>query len=68
MPLAAPPALTSTLAGNLFVVGSIANLIVFDQAARMGVTLTWRDHARVGVPVTILTLAVAAGWLLALPG
>jgi Na+/H+ antiporter NhaD/arsenite permease-like protein len=56
-------ALASTLAGNLFIVGSIANIIVVDQAARMGVKIGFREHARIGVPVTIATLAVAAGWL-----
>ncbi len=56
-------ALSSTLAGNLLVVGSIANIIVIDQAARLGVAISWRDHARVGIPVTLLTLAIAAGWL-----
>jgi len=56
-------ALASTLAGNLILVGSIANLIVADQAARRGVRLTWREHAAVGVPVTLATLAVAAAWL-----
>jgi Na+/H+ antiporter NhaD/arsenite permease-like protein len=56
-------ALASTLAGNLLVVGSIANIIVVDQASRLGVRITWRTHARVGVPVTLLTLACAAGWL-----
>jgi Na+/H+ antiporter NhaD/arsenite permease-like protein len=56
-------ALSSTLAGNLIVVGSIANIIVVDQAARLGVEIDWRRHARVGVPVTVLSLAVAAGWL-----
>jgi len=63
-PLAGPVlALSSTLAGNLFIVGSIANIIVVDQAGRLGVTISWREHARVGVPVTALTLAIAAGWL-----
>jgi Na+/H+ antiporter NhaD/arsenite permease-like protein len=56
-------ALSSTLAGNLIVVGSIANIIVVDQAARLGVEIDWVRHARVGVPVTLLTLALAAGWL-----
>jgi Na+/H+ antiporter NhaD/arsenite permease-like protein len=56
-------ALASTLAGNLFIVGSIANIIVVEQAARLGVRITWRQHARVGVPVTVATLLVAAGWL-----
>ncbi len=63
-PLAGPIlALASTLAGNLILVGSIANLIVVDQAAHLGVAISWRQHARVGVPMTALTLAVAALWL-----
>lgn len=56
-------ALASTLAGNLFIVGSIANIIVVDQAKRLGVEIDWRTHARVGVPVTLATLVVAAAWL-----
>jgi Na+/H+ antiporter NhaD/arsenite permease-like protein len=63
-PLAGPIlALASTLAGNLLIVGSIANIIVVDQAARCGVHITYLEHAKVGVPVTLATLAVAAGWL-----
>jgi Na+/H+ antiporter NhaD/arsenite permease-like protein len=56
-------ALSSTLAGNLLLVGSIANIIVAEQAARQGVRIGWREHARVGVPITAVTLALAAGWL-----
>jgi Na+/H+ antiporter NhaD/arsenite permease-like protein len=56
-------ALVSTLAGNLLVVGSIANIIVVDAALRRGIAIGWLEHARVGVPVTIATLAIAAAWL-----
>lgn len=56
-------ALVTTLAGNLLLVGSIANLIVADLAARQGIAIDWKTHARIGVPVTLLTLAVVAGWL-----
>ncbi len=56
-------ALASTLAGNLFIVGSIANIIVVDQSRRLGVEIDWKTHARVGVPITLATLAVAAAWL-----
>ena len=63
-PLAGPIlALSSTLAGNLLIVGSIANIIVVDQAAQVNVRISWRDHAAVGIPVTIVTLAIAAAWL-----
>ncbi|GMV64893.1 MAG: membrane protein [Candidatus Hinthialibacteria bacterium] len=56
-------ALSSTLAGNLFIVGSIANIIVVEQAGLMGVRISWVDHAKTGLPVTLLTLAVSALWL-----
>jgi Na+/H+ antiporter NhaD/arsenite permease-like protein len=56
-------ALSSTLAGNLLIVGSIANIIVIDQAARLGIGIDWRTHAKVGVPVTLATLTLAAAWL-----
>lgn len=55
-------ALVSTLAGNFFIVGSIANIIVVDAARRRGVAIGWRSHARAGVPVTLISLAVTAGW------
>jgi Na+/H+ antiporter NhaD/arsenite permease-like protein len=55
-------ALVSTLAGNFFIVGSIANIIVVDAARRRGVAIDWRSHARAGVPVTLISLAVTAGW------
>jgi Na+/H+ antiporter NhaD/arsenite permease-like protein len=56
-------ALASTLAGNLFIVGSIANIIVVDAAGRHGIQIDWRTHASVGIPVTLITFAVAAGYL-----
>lgn len=56
-------ALVSTLAGNLLIVGSIANIIVVDCAARRGIRIDWHMHARIGVPVTLATLAIAATWL-----
>ena len=56
-------ALVSTLAGNLLLVGSIANLIVVDLAQKSGIAIDWRMHARVGVPVTLLTLGVVWAWL-----
>ncbi|HKZ32623.1 MAG TPA: anion transporter [Vicinamibacteria bacterium] len=63
-PLAGPVlALASTLAGNLLIVGSIANIIVVEQAGALGVRIGWQRHARVGIPVTLATLALAAGWL-----
>lgn len=57
-------ALISTFAGNLVLVGSIANLIVASEAERLGVRMDWKTHARVGIPVTLVSLALALGWLL----
>ncbi|HUP48020.1 MAG TPA: SLC13 family permease [Thermoanaerobaculia bacterium] len=54
-------AISSTLAGNLTIVGSIANIIVVDIAARHGISIDWRRHAKTGVPVTLVTLVLA--WL-----
>lgn len=63
-PIAGPLlALASTLAGNLLLVGSIANLIVVDQADRLGIRIGWRAHAKIGVPVTVVTLVIAGLWL-----
>jgi Na+/H+ antiporter NhaD/arsenite permease-like protein len=56
-------ALVSTFASNLLLVGSIANLIVVDLAAREGIALDWKRHALTGLPVTLLSLGVV--WLLA---
>jgi Na+/H+ antiporter NhaD/arsenite permease-like protein len=53
-------ALASTLSGNLLIVGSIANIIVVDNAARAGIVIDWRRHLRTGLPVTFVTLAIAA--------
>ncbi|MGH8709169.1 MAG: anion transporter [Burkholderiales bacterium] len=55
-------ALVSTLAGNLLIVGSIANIIVVDAARRRGIAIDWRMHARTGVPVALATLFVTAVW------
>jgi Na+/H+ antiporter NhaD/arsenite permease-like protein len=56
-------ALVSTFAGNLLLVGSIANLIVVDLAKKSGIEIDWRGHARIGVPITLATLAIVWFWL-----
>jgi len=56
-------AMASTLAGNLTVLGSIANLIVVEGARRRGVSISFAEYARVGVPITVITLAIGAWWL-----
>jgi Na+/H+ antiporter NhaD/arsenite permease-like protein len=56
-------ALVSTLAGNLLLVGSIANLIVADLARKSGIDIGWKQHARIGVPVTLATLLLVWAWM-----
>ncbi len=56
-------ALSSTLAGNLFIVGSIANLIVISQASQYGIKIDWRKHIKVGFPVTIFTFIITVIWI-----
>jgi Na+/H+ antiporter NhaD/arsenite permease-like protein len=54
--------MASTLAGNLTIVGSVANLIVVEQARSEGIDIGFVEYAKVGVPVTLLTLLL--GWLI----
>jgi Na+/H+ antiporter NhaD/arsenite permease-like protein len=57
-------AMSSTLAGNLTVMGSVANLIVVESARRAGTELSFVEYLKVGVPVTILSTLVGVSWLL----
>jgi Na+/H+ antiporter NhaD/arsenite permease-like protein len=56
-------AAASTLAGNLTLIGSVANLIVAEQARKLGVHLSFGEYLRAGVPITMLSLAVVVVWL-----
>ena len=55
-------AMASTLAGNLTVTGSVANMIVVERA-RPEVLVSWREYLRAGFPVAVATIAVGALWL-----
>jgi Na+/H+ antiporter NhaD/arsenite permease-like protein len=48
------------LLGNLFLAGGNANIIGADKAARAGVRISWRTHARAGVPATMIPPGPAA--------
>jgi Na+/H+ antiporter NhaD/arsenite permease-like protein len=56
-------AMASTLAGNLTVLGSVANLIVVQLARTDGVTIGFWEYFRVGAPLTLLTILVGLWWL-----
>src|SRR5881394_2156100 len=49
-------AMSSTFAGNLLLIGSMANLIVAERAEARGVRIGFVEYARVGIPVTLLTM------------
>jgi Na+/H+ antiporter NhaD/arsenite permease-like protein len=50
-------AMSSTLAGNLTVLGSVANLIVVERA-RQEANISFWEYAKLGIPVTLITLAI----------
>jgi len=56
-------AMSSTFAGNLTLLGSVANLIVAEGAASRGARLGFIDYLKAGLPITILTLALGTAWL-----
>lgn len=55
-------AMSSTLAGNLTVVGSVANLIVIQQAAGR-VEIGFWEYFRVGAPLAVVTILIGAAWI-----
>jgi Na+/H+ antiporter NhaD/arsenite permease-like protein len=59
-------AMGSTLAGNLTILGSIANIIVV-EGARPKVTIGFVEYLKVGVPLTIATILVGTLWLTLVP-
>ena len=56
-------ALANSLGGSLIVIGSVSNIIVMQQARELGINITFRSFARLGVPVTLVSIAVLLGWI-----
>lgn len=56
-------AMATTFAGNLTLLGSVANLIVAESAKKRGVILSFSEYLKVGVPVTILSILLGTLWL-----
>ncbi|HXP75463.1 MAG TPA: anion transporter [Stellaceae bacterium] len=56
-------AMASTLAGNLTIVGSIANLIVVERARRHHVAIDFWTYLKLGVPVIVITIAIGVWWM-----
>ena len=56
-------AMASTLAGNLTLLGSVANLIVAERAKAEGTPISFWAYLKVGLPLTLVTLAAGTAWL-----
>jgi Na+/H+ antiporter NhaD/arsenite permease-like protein len=56
-------AMATTYAGNLTLLGSVANLIVAEIARGRGVELSFREYLKAGVPITLLSLFIGVVWL-----
>ena len=62
-PVAYTLALANSFGGSLIILGSVANIIVVQQARELGITISFRDFARLGIPVTLAALAGLLGWI-----
>jgi Na+/H+ antiporter NhaD/arsenite permease-like protein len=56
-------AMASTLAGNLTILGSVANLIVVEQARRQDLVIGFWIYMKIGAPLTILSVVAGLVWL-----
>jgi Na+/H+ antiporter NhaD/arsenite permease-like protein len=56
-------AMATTLAGNLTLLGSVANLIVAEIARGRGVHLSFTEYLKAGTPIAVLTLLIGVAWL-----
>ncbi|MEN6525658.1 MAG: SLC13 family permease [Candidatus Polarisedimenticolia bacterium] len=56
-------AMASTFAGNLTLLGSVANLIVAESARARGFKLSFVEYLKAGVPITVVTTVLGALWL-----
>jgi Na+/H+ antiporter NhaD/arsenite permease-like protein len=55
-------AMTSTLAGNLTITGSVANIIVVEKS-RAESPVSFAEYLKAGIPVTFATVIVGVIWL-----
>lgn len=56
-------AAASTLAGNLTLLGSVANLIVAETASRWRIDLSFWEYTKSGILITVVSLVIAVFWL-----
>jgi Na+/H+ antiporter NhaD/arsenite permease-like protein len=63
-PVAYVLALANSFGGSLIITGSVSNIIVVQQARELGIHISFRDFARLGVPVTLVALGGVLIWLM----
>jgi Na+/H+ antiporter NhaD/arsenite permease-like protein len=56
-------ALATTFAGNLTILGSVANIIVV-ESARGHIEVGFWDYAKAGIPITVLSTVIGTLFLL----
>jgi Na+/H+ antiporter NhaD/arsenite permease-like protein len=56
-------ALANSFGGSLLIIGSVANIIVVQQARELGIKISFWDFARLGIPVTLAALAGLLAWV-----
>jgi len=56
-------ALANSFGGSLIILGSVSNIIVCQQARELGINISFRDFARLGVPVTLAAMAGLLAWV-----
>lgn len=56
-------ALSNSFGGNLIVIGSVASIIVVQQARAIGIKISFWDFARLGIPVTVAAVVGLLGWV-----
>jgi Na+/H+ antiporter NhaD/arsenite permease-like protein len=61
--LGAALALGTGFASNLTIFGSLAGIIVVEQAAEHGVKISFSEFSRAGLPVALACMVVAAVWV-----
>jgi Na+/H+ antiporter NhaD/arsenite permease-like protein len=61
-------ALANSFGGSLIIIGSVSNLIVVQQAREMGISISFWDFARLGIPVTLVALAGLIVWVTLMAG
>ena len=56
-------ALANSFGGSLIILGSVSNIIVVQQSRELGIKISFRDFARLGIPVTLAALAGLLAWI-----